>query len=862
MRDCVMILPFAQLLPLARRAFAAAGGWMPRIETTRTLTASLGPPAPAASGEISFDPALDALVARQTLARQRWAADWSRRDRRGFERAAARVVAAAHAVARALAAVPPGERAARVEQARAALAPPAGPGTRERLLAHLALEWGARAPAPATDRLFDLAAAGWIVVEAGGADPLVAALLDAGRAPALVIATDAPADEPFRDVGAEPLPALALCASFEDEASAAAAQILVHLDRGERPVALIAQDRTVVRRIRALLERDAVGLRDETGWRLSTTRAGASVMSVLAAARPGASTDAFFEWLKGTAAGRGDSRTLDRIESACRRRQVRRLADIGALELDPSAASLRADALALLARLAASARRSLPAWLDALAEVLGRTGVLEALREDPAGRQALEALAIDPAPPPEQRRLLEADLDLLSLSDFTHWVDEVLEERSYLPPDSLADAAAASAGAASPIDVVVTPLARAMLRPFAAVIVPGADASHLGASPVVDSLLPRAAAQALGLATPERQRDAERAAFAQALRLPRVTLLRRRADGAEPIADSPLVERLRLALAERGAALHEWADPRPVLALEPAPVRRGGPAVAPARLPARLSASAYEALRACPYRFFARSVLDLREVDELDTEVAKRDYGTWLHEVLHEFHATAPDTAVTRGDAIASLHAIGEAARSRAGIDAADFLPFAASFEAFVPRYVDWLAAREQGGAHWSRGEVEIEIAPPELAGTRLHGRIDRIDTVRIEGRPGLELIDYKTGSASRLKEQIRNRFEDTQLAFYAALMRAGPDLPMRAMYLALDATAGIEEIAHDEVAASADALVAGAAGELARLRAGAAMRPLGEGEACTYCLARGLCRRDHWSVEESAPDGAQPRAG
>jgi ATP-dependent helicase/nuclease subunit B len=36
-RDVIVLLPFAQHLPLARRAWARAGGWMPRIETTQTL---------------------------------------------------------------------------------------------------------------------------------------------------------------------------------------------------------------------------------------------------------------------------------------------------------------------------------------------------------------------------------------------------------------------------------------------------------------------------------------------------------------------------------------------------------------------------------------------------------------------------------------------------------------------------------------------------------------------------------------------------------------------------------------------------------------------------------------------------------
>src|SRR5436190_23784936 len=70
-RDAVVLVPFVELLAPARRAFARLGTWMPRIETTRTLAASLGP-STAADAESGFDAALDTLVATQLLARQRW----------------------------------------------------------------------------------------------------------------------------------------------------------------------------------------------------------------------------------------------------------------------------------------------------------------------------------------------------------------------------------------------------------------------------------------------------------------------------------------------------------------------------------------------------------------------------------------------------------------------------------------------------------------------------------------------------------------------------------------------------------------------------------------------------------------------
>jgi len=57
-------------------------------------------------------------------------------------------------------------------------------------------------------------------------------------------------------------------------------------------------------------------------------------------------------------------------------------------------------------------------------------------------------------------------------------------------------------------------------------------------------------------------------------------------------------------------------------------------------------------------------------------------------------------------------------------------------------------------------------------------------------------------------------------------------------------------------------ALVDGLAEDLRRLREGAALPPLGEGSACAHCDARGLCRRDHWSVDSEAPLDADAEGG
>jgi ATP-dependent helicase/nuclease subunit B len=430
-----------------------------------------------------------------------------------------------------------------------------------------------------------------------------------------------------------------------------------------------------------------------------------------------------------------------------------------------------------------------------------------------------------------------ADASPLALDGFVAWVDAVLERSSFMP--------AGPGGSAA--QVVVTPLARAMLRPFAALVCAGADDRHLGAGAAPHPLLSDTERQALGLGGRSERRQRETLAFLHAAARAEVSFLRRHVDAdGEPLADSPLLQRLSLDLAAQGRALAAWTDPRRRVALDPVPVPRPLP-VAAAQLPGRISASAVQALRDCPYRFVARHVLGLREDDELEAEIEKRDYGTWLHAVLHRFHLTreAPGTPQAERE---RLHEIARAVQAEMVLADDEFLPFAAAFDGVAARYVAWLHERDAAGARWQDGERDCRIRPESLHGVELQGVIDRID--RIENDTAVQLIDYKTVKADKLKRQVREPLEDTQLAFYAALLSSETEGPLQACYLALDDDERVVEVPHADVRHSAEVLVRELGGEFARLRAGAPLPALGEEPTCEHCEARGLCRRDHW------PDG------
>lgn len=839
LRDAVLLLPIAQHLPLARSAWARAGGWMPRIETVQSLARSL-PSTPGqdlAAGQISFDVATDRLQAARMLRAQTWA---QASEPRAFDLAAASLVDTAHALARSAACVEPSLRAAHWEQARALFGQSASSlGQRERLLCRVAVEWAAACADPSTDRLFALRPSAWIGVQAGGADALVQRLMAAAEAPALCIDADAP----LATAAATGHHRIAVCDHFEDEAQRTAAAVIANLNQGRSPVALIAQDRALIRRARALLDRQAIPVRDETGWKLSTTRAASSLHSLLACAAHDASTDACLDCLKSTGA---NASAVDALERAWRRFGVKqaRQGDLDALT--PEARDVLRRALQAMATFTERSQRTLAAWLDALRLASQQIGLWPGLLADEAGRQVLDRLGLTSA---HGLMAFAFQTEALPLQAFTDWVDATLESASFIPA-SQTDA-----------PVVITPLAQALLRPFAAVVFPGADSKHLGAAPTTLGLLSEVEARALGVPTREEKRVALGLAFAQLCQQPEVTFLRRVDDGGDPLTVSPLLAQWTLKAERAGVYFTPAEDARSLVERPAAPVPRPLPQ-ASGLLPARLSASACEALRACPYRFFALRMLKLNAVDELDTELEKRDYGTWLHAVLHRFHLSRSEPALLEDEACALHHAAALQIEASA-LDEAEFLPYRASFARFVPRYVAWLHERDAEGAQWLDGERKLSTQPPSWQGISMEGVIDRVDSQpsheNKQDGPVIQLIDYKTGQAATLRAAVKQG-EDTQLPYYAALMAAQGEAAgeIAAAYWFLDESDRIIELNLPDVQASAELLVRGIGDELQRIRDGSPLPALGEGRSCDFCEARGLCRKDDWAAEDlMAGEGA-----
>lgn len=834
-RSAVVLVPYAQLMDTGRRAWSThhADGFAPRFESSRNWAASLQPFVPGPT-DLSMDMARDSLVAAAFIDRVAPA----RADAELRAVMATRLVEAARQLAPLAAAVPPEQRVAWAESLQPSLLP--GPVSLqwEGLVAALALTW-ASTSAFETDVLWSpqaspgVSAQTLVVLQGFQTDPLAAALQKhwGERALSLAWILDRPVGLGWN---------LHACDDAEEEAQRAAACVIARVNQGHQPVALVATDRLLTRRISALLHGAGVQVKDETGWKLSTTFAAAQLMSLLRAASPRASMDDVLDLLK--QAPRWTEEAVLALEQLAREYGVSQWR--AAVHTAGLAHALPAGLAEILSAL--QSPRGLVQWLAAMAHALKATGLRDALMADAAGQKSLQVLRLEDGAARELSDIGETPGDVAtsrsagrkSLALFTAWVRDVLEGATFMPRGT---------GEAA---VVILPMAQMLGRSFAATVVPGCDEVHLSPSPEPPGAWTAAQRELLGLPSRETLAQAAASAWQSLLSVPRLDVLWRTQELGEPVMPSAWV------LALQAEAPHTADDPRTATTLISTPCAPPAPSAGDV-LPGALSASAYQDLRDCPYRFFAMRQLRLVDAPELSAEPDQRDMGNWLHAVLRAFHEQRGDTRPgTEADRAALDQLALETAAAmglNAGEGGAGFLPFEVMWPATRDGYLQWLATFEALADRPGPRFVQAEAVMTSTVGPwKLYGKLDRVDAQDSPEGPIPFVIDYKTESRKTTIDRLKEPLEDVQLAFYAALL---PDDTLRAAYLSINdrpgSTSGdtaTQLVEHTEVLEAREQLRAGLSHDMARVAAGHPMPALGEGRVCEFCKARGLCRKDFWS--------------
>ena len=627
--------------------------------------------------------------------------------------------------------------------------------------------------------------------------------------------------------------------SLEQEADLAARQVLQWLRQGKRRIAILAFDRLTARRMRALLERRAVLPADESGWKLSTTSAATCAMRWVELATGGALQRDVLDWLKSphvfhTIALDEREAAVARLEAAIRThnvlaglpamRKALRLRLRGVEEIEEAPARDLADDL--LERMEQAARpwtrrtATLAEWCDLLGATLNELDAAAALAADAAGKAVLDLLATLGA-------ALEAhDAPRYTVGEWRAWLAAEMEAATFR--DAAID---------SPI--VLTTLQAALLRDFEAVLLVGADAAHLPGEAAEGPLLTPSLRAELGLGTREQAATELRDQLALLLaQTPVAAATWRASERGDPNPLAPLLGRIDALYRAAGRASLIVETPPPMDGVTgPVPV---APApAAPQLLPARVSVSAYGSLIVCPYQFFARHLLKLNEQDQVREEFEKRDYGEWVHRLLHRFHEAFPRiTGVARARLVGTLHALAEEEFAAALEFNYLSLGWKLRWADMVESYLDWQLEREADGWQWQAGELR---GATEVGGVVLNGRLDRIDRAPDES---FEVLDYKTQSVSALRAKVKDAGEDVQLAVYSMLQAEHGETGASFVSLDGDAVATVpanpNHLPEDEwqrVTQLFDSL-----------RNGAGMPANGIASACKYCEMRGLCRRDVWA--------------
>jgi len=628
---------------------------------------------------------------------------------------------------------------------------------------------------------------------------------------------------------------------------------------GKRRIAVVTEDRRLARRLRALMERESITLKDHSGWALSTTRAAATMERWLEAVEEEFDQQPLLDTLKSPfvfsdqpretlnktiyrfeqdiVLHENIARGMSRYRNAIELRQ-RRLpwSNVDTASVHALLNSLEAAAEPLL-RCIDNKPHSPIEMLDALQQSLRSIGIWQSYSDDLAGEAIITEIAA-------MRHAIKGRSLKINWREFRTWLGRALERANF---------AAQESG-----QIQLLTLEQSNLQQYDAIVIAGITQEHFPGQKEHSPFFNDTVRYALGI-PPARKILANR--FYHFRRLleaaPNFLLTWHSDEGSDVSTPSAWLELLQgfhqLAygealhdggLAQRLTAYQQQRDAQPIDDLNAAPAP--APIVPQALMPTNISASSYQKLIDCPYQFYASYCLNLRAADEIREALEKSDYGEHVHRILQLFHdpqgketfQEAVD-ADNRDAAIEHLEAISQRIFKQDLEDNYLHRGWLQKWLAIVPNYIDWQIERAQT---WKVTAVEQSARLDTLDSLfDIKGRLDRVDN----SVKGDSILDYKTGKSARLCEIEEG--EAVQLPFYALLSDPAPH---RVEYLALVKdkvkTDGVLE--GDELASLAEQNRLRLKQLMAEINEGKPLPAWGDEATCNYCDMQGLCRKQAWT--------------
>ena len=543
------------------------------------------------------------------------------------------------------------------------------------------------------------------------------------------------------------------CATSSAEAGVIALRLRASLARDGATAALVTADRALARRVAAELRRWCIEIDDSAGAPLGKSAPGVFLRLVARLIAERAAPIAFLAALKHPLAAGGEAAQKFRASVRAVERAVLRgarpdaglkglrhaLEDTGENEaaewLGPIAAAaapfteLMAEKVTLAAIVAAHV--SFAEWLAASDTQTGP----ERLWAGEAGEVASAFMA----------ELAEnaAHAPALKGWEYPALFDALLEGRVVRPRFG-----------GHPRLFIWGPL-EARLQRADVMILGGLNEGSWPPEPDADPWMSGAMRAEFGLPSHERRIGLSAHDFAQCCAAPEVMLTRARRVEGEPTVPSRWLSRLKTVLSPGGLDRFILEESRTWLRWqelldesEAAPNPPPAPRPPLEARPRKLSVTQIETWLSDPYAIYARHILRLKRLDEIDADPGAADKGTIIHDILDRFIAEQP--AEMTDKALPRLLALGEEAFQRfarvPGVMAFWWPRFERIAAWFVENEITWRGIATPLASEVS-GKLVVEGPGGDFI---LSAKADRIDRFQ-DGE--LAIIDYKTGNIPSEKQ-------------------------------------------------------------------------------------------------------------
>lgn len=533
-------------------------------------------------------------------------------------------------------------------------------------------------------------------------------------------------------------------ANTEEEAQAIALLVREALAEAEKRVAVVTPDRGLAQRISHHLRRWNVAADDSAGRSLSQTAAGRLFLLLSEVAAEAAAPVPLTALLEHPLIRLGEDRAawLDAARAFERALRGPRTAP-GLEPLRSVAAEAReqewwARVEAILAPLMDQAKAPLADLLERLV-------------------QAGEALAGENLWAREDGRALSAMVEAVRLHAAEAGFALAPEELPAVLRDAMDQVAVRPPYGGHP-RVAIYGLLEARMTRAELVICAGLNEGTWPATPALDPLLAPPVLRALGVPGADFRIGLAAHDLAGMLGAPEVVLIRSERDVDGPAIPSRFLLRVKALLGEDGAEAAQDETPLKLARrLDDAP--RAGRYPQPAPRPSaeqrlvRVSVTGLDRLRSDPYEFYAREILQLEELEPLDSDPTPKWRGIAAHEVLQKWRETGRPMAEIADEVIAAM--------SHHPMTRALWQPR-------LMKALEWIEATI--AADPDREPVLIEEKGVwDYRGVKITGNVDRVDRLP-DGT--LAVVDYKTGGAPSGKA-VENGFA-LQLGTTGLMLRAG----------------------------------------------------------------------------------------